>query len=329
MFSWYGSFSKLSTYERCNRAYFLKYIKEEPYNTPESELGKKVHSLLAEYLKNNIIIDESLTGFITNYVRHIKSYYNIVNDNIEKKLTFKVGEYDFVGYVDLILPNDISNTIIDWKTSWISDYTDSRQLLLYAYGLLQNDIPVNELKFVYLRTNEMVNVDMNMDNINSVVDWANKTAQEIADKTFMSIDDNNNSEYFPMTNSTHDCLVCPYKNICHSHINIDISSIADEVNMLEEQLKLKKDILRRYIQEFGEIQTNKGTWKFTDVTNWDFDIEKVYNKLVELNVNPLEYLSATATNLKKVLNENQLSEIGIPKKTVKLNFYKAKKAKAS
>lgn len=45
-----GSYSKLQLFERCQRAFYFKYVKNMEYTTPAMEFGKIIHEELAKFL---------------------------------------------------------------------------------------------------------------------------------------------------------------------------------------------------------------------------------------------------------------------------------------
>ena len=143
------SYSKLSMYEQCKYAFYLKYIVNDDKQYLDegnyyAESGSFVHEVLAKIYKKELSSDEAIDYFIDNYERSItyETYKNAMDSTfekcsnyftekkfewcskykklgIEKKVTFDIQGYKFICYIDLLLHNKKTDEIIlvDHKSS--------------------------------------------------------------------------------------------------------------------------------------------------------------------------------------------------------------------
>lgn len=143
------SYSKLSMYEQCKYAFYLKYIVNDNKQYLDegnyyAESGSFVHDTLAKVYNNEISSDEAIAYFINNYDNNIfhETYKNAMDStfekcsdyftekkfewcskyeiiDVEKKVNFIIDGYRFIGYIDLLLNDKKNNKIIlvDHKSS--------------------------------------------------------------------------------------------------------------------------------------------------------------------------------------------------------------------
>lgn len=317
--TWVGSYSKLALFEKCPRAYFYKYIQGLEYSTPALELGRKVHEGIAKFITTGEIIDE-VAEFLTHKVYSLKG---IPQEFVEKPVKFSVNGMQMEGVIDVI----VSGQIVDWKTNWVKN-SDPKQLLLYTYGARQEGLDVEKAVFHYLRYDEDVKIDLQEENIQKTLDWVKQILENIAECQ-LDYDLSGDIEAFSKTTNSAECLRCPYRNLCNNVSNVeDAVTLVREIEELEALLELKKEMLRGYIEEYGEIQTEANIWKLVAVNNWDFDVKKVYEYVRNLGKDPLEFLNCTFTSLKKLkLSEQELEKLGTKKITYRLTKTKSKEAR--
>jgi len=226
--------------------------------------------------------------------------------------------------IDVITPYEI----IDWKTNWVKN-ADPRQLILYHYGAKRVGLTGvgTKVYFHYLRYNEDVEVDVSTNTTATTLDWV-KAMYETISETQLEYDLTEDVDVFSKTDNPENCLTCPYKNICNGVNTIeDAVRLAKEIEELEATLELKKEMLRNYIEEFGDVATDTATWKLTTVNNWDFDVRKVFEYIQDLGKDPLQYLNCTLTNIKRLkLPEQELEKLGTKKITYRLTKVKNKEA---
>lgn len=141
----YYSISQINLFNDCPEKWYTAYvqkIKSPP--TPATELGTKVHSLIAndgriipEYNINatwskeedNEILKHALQ--IYNDTKDITEYYCAEAEK-EKEFKIQIGNSIMMGYIDLIKQQGDKITIIDWKTGRYEEKIF--QLLTYAWA---------------------------------------------------------------------------------------------------------------------------------------------------------------------------------------------------
>lgn len=312
---WNGSFSKLTLFERCPKAYYYKYIAGIEYTTPAMELGKRIHEGVAKFLTTGEYneFNEELKPFLNNRVRQLQPQ---PAELVERKFKFNLDGIVMDGVIDIIVEKE--GKIIDWKTSW-QKTADPRQLHLYYYFTNKEGFDVRKVAFHYLRFNEEKDLKLDEKQIQETLDWAKKTMEEISEKEFLFATTEDINE-FTQTEKIQDCLACPYKAICNNVKEVnDIVEFAKEIEELEAKLKLKKEMLKQYIDENGEVKTDNNVWKLTLVNEFDFDVKKVSDYIKSLGKDPLQYLNVTLTSLKKLkLTDEQLEKLGTKKISLRL-----------
>lgn len=143
------SHSRLTTFENCKYEFYLKYLvnNEQLYpqeNNYYAELGSFVHKILAMVFEGKLTPEEAAEYYVNNYESNIdyrtrkatmeKSFetcaeyfastdfdwlknYTVIA--VEQKLEFKVQDYDFIAYIDLLVKDikDGKMVVIDHKSS--------------------------------------------------------------------------------------------------------------------------------------------------------------------------------------------------------------------
>lgn len=319
--TWTGSYSKLSLFEKCPRAYYYRYIQGLEYSTPALELGKKVHEGIAKFLTTGEYSDE-IAEFITPRVRQKQG---IGTECVEKLIKFQIDDITIEAVIDLITPYEI----IDWKTNWVKN-AEPRQLILYHYGAKRVGLAGvgSKVFFHYLRYNEDEEVDISTNATAITLDWVKATYAAIFETQF-EYDITEDISVYNKTDNPKNCLTCPYRTVCNNvNTTEDAVKLAREIEELEALLELKKEMLRNYIEEYREVQTEANVWKLTTVNNWEFDVKKVFDYITTLGKDPLQYLNCTLTNLKKLkLSEQELEKLGTKKITYRLTKTKVKEAR--
>lgn len=155
------SYSAVKLYQTCPFAFYLKYI-EEQKEQPNAfaQHGSLVHSILERYFNGELLAFELADVFKEEYSTAVtehfpffnmyKAFYNKTLEylqnfdgiegeivGVEEKLETKFGDYNFVGYADLIMRDDSGIVLIDHKShSAFKNKAEReeyfRQLYLYA-----------------------------------------------------------------------------------------------------------------------------------------------------------------------------------------------------
>jgi len=176
------SFSRINAYLNCSYSYFLKYVKREKERESGiyGILGGIFHDILEDFYRGKSTYEEMIEnaenkilevnlmdlkfnkndaekneGIEKKYFACIKHFFaNHVPVEFkvlcEKFITIKIGNHYFQGYIDAIHKDGKDFIITDYKSSTI--YTgkkipkEGKQLMLYALGLHQQGIPVENIK---------------------------------------------------------------------------------------------------------------------------------------------------------------------------------------
>lgn len=167
------SYSRIKTFEECPYWFFLKYIKGF-HETDKffASYGSFMHKIIERYYKGELSKPEMLTTFLLNFrdeVRGIRPRESTVQKYIEdgceylrgfepfpynpvaveKHISFEIGGYNFVGFIDYLGERDGRLYIVDNKSGDLKPRSgrskptaydkklDSmlRQLYLYSVGV--------------------------------------------------------------------------------------------------------------------------------------------------------------------------------------------------
>ena len=158
--------SRISTFKKCPFLWYLTYVvKIERDSSEMTELGKIVHSIaqhMAEghqqsmakemALKENpsefTFKDEEIDYFISRLKYLVPSKDKILG--VEKHCVVPIDDFNELQiFADLIVLNNGKYEVWDWKTGRL--YSDPMQLKVYAWVLHKAGIPIDRVKFIYLR----------------------------------------------------------------------------------------------------------------------------------------------------------------------------------
>lgn len=225
------SFSRLQSYNQCPYAFKLRYIDcVEGEDNFYSQYGTFMHSILEKYAKDELSLfeisqyyEDNYTDNITydappnNYVDIQQSYYdkgldyldNIDLDldnfeilGIEKKCRFKVGNYDMVGYIDLLLKDKETGdiTVLDHKSGSVKfkkngevSSTEAKHILdfkrqLYLYSIAVIDeygVKPKFLKWNLFKDRNWLQFNFNDDEFEEAKQWVIDTIENIkSDEVF-------------------------------------------------------------------------------------------------------------------------------------------------
>ncbi|ABP68172.1 hypothetical protein Csac_2600 [Caldicellulosiruptor saccharolyticus DSM 8903] len=127
-----GSYSRLQLFEKCQKAFYYKYVKGIEYTTPAMEFGRIIHEELAKFLTTGVE-GENVKQFLTQKVKH---YAGVHPEYVEFELKFtSPAGTEYTAVIDLF--DNRTSKVLDWKTSWQKS-SDVKQLYLYANALKQN-----------------------------------------------------------------------------------------------------------------------------------------------------------------------------------------------
>lgn len=213
------SYSRLTSFENCPYAWYMRYIleeKEEP--TFYASYGSFIHRLLARYYSGELKKEEMPTAFLLGFSSEVQGerppqstvvkYIGAGRDYMEKfepfrfetrgveeEIHFDVNGADFVAFVDYIGERDGKLAIIDHKsrdlkprstrkTPTVKDQElDAmlRQLYLYAHAVKQKygEFP-SLLCFNCFKNGQLIEEPFRQDAYEETLDWVGKTIETIA-----------------------------------------------------------------------------------------------------------------------------------------------------
>lgn len=177
------SWSKYNTAKSDFYEFYLKYIAKIPEDRSDGIYGvsgNECHDILEQFYNKQINFEDMLPLYedkLENFniielkydrtndennkkiakkyeecIKHFFQYHQPIHKKValEKFILIKVGKFLFQGYIDFTHKEGIYFIITDWKTSTI--YTGKKidkekgQLLLYAEGLRQLGVPLENIK---------------------------------------------------------------------------------------------------------------------------------------------------------------------------------------
>ena len=205
------SYSRLRAYEDCGYGFFLNYIEEEEETKHfYAEYGSLIHRRLEQFYSGAITKEQALSMFMTGFVLDLpdevkpsiaENYYQQGKEylsslvmpkekivGVEERLNFKVGDYSFVGFVDLLLEDD-GLIIQDHKSHILRRGTEkqneefdsfTKQLYLYSAGIKQRygQLP-KKLRFNCFRNGTLLEEVFNKNKYKETIQWALDTIKKI------------------------------------------------------------------------------------------------------------------------------------------------------
>lgn len=95
--------------------------------------------------------------------------------------------------------------------------------------------------------------------------------------------------------------------------------MANEIERLEAVLKLMKAELKKFVDDYGAIETDSKVWDYYPSVSWNFDekgLKEMAQNIALEGLNPWELLTLSSTSLKKLgWNDDVLSQFGRKKET--------------
>ena len=355
------SCSRLKRYADCPAAFQYKYLYEMAEAPTEPLiLGKTVHTAIQLYLSGADIetaVDSAILqeaeipvdhGEVIRMVQH-PIVTGISGGQVEERLSIPLddeGLIQFQGYIDWYreLP-DGTVQLIDWKTNRSKyDPTDNHQLGLYSWYLskITGATEINA-ELVFLRYSYADACQAHIYTRNEMEEarkWALTLAEEIDDKVaeLNLLDGVESDNLFPATPGKA-CQYCSHASLCIKSVNVapvrvddrvDAERVAAEVIRLEAALSDMKDNLKAWAKDNGAISVGDSTFDFVSSISWNIGAEKLYELCAELydaGINAFEYLTLTASNLKKMgIDEERLATYGKKKISKTFRLVKAKEA---
>lgn len=229
----------------------MNYLQHEPdAGSAFTEVGLLMHTILEKYAKGELSlfdISEYYEEHFYDAVQHEfppskvdlrQKYYDdcleYLNDinlqlddyeilGVEKEVRFKVGKYNFIGYIDLLLKDKETGGIIvlDHKSANLKfkkngdiSKTDlehfksfKRQLYLYSKAVIEEyGVAPEKLTWNLFRLNKLYSIPWEQEGYNEALKWAKETIQTITQEEL----------WLPNTDGKYFC-----NNICGQRDNCD------------------------------------------------------------------------------------------------------------
>lgn len=220
------SFSRLNLFCQCKYAWYKKYIEQTTgigsYYTENGSLMHKIGELLA---KHELPLQDAPTYYIDHYEDICYQTKQSTMDNtfdkcldflcetdgidenkyeilgVEKEVHFKIGKYDFVGYIDLLLRNKETQEIIicDYKSAshflkkngevlksaekQFSEY--SKQMYLYSKPIFEEyGVFPSKICWIHFKDSGALTViDFNEDKYAMSLQWAEDVIRRMKKET--------------------------------------------------------------------------------------------------------------------------------------------------
>lgn len=212
------SYSRINSFKQCKYGFFLKYIKHcDSKNNFFAMYGTFMHTIIEKFLAKDLLKEELVSYYIENFTKVVtakppssKIYKNYFNSGlvylsnmsfpytnilgIEEKVDFSVGDYDFVGYVDVIAKDNEEIHIIDHKSKTLKSRSKRktptktdveldeylRQLYLYSIPIYNKykEYPT-KLNFNTFRNNSWIAEDFNLEKLEDTKKWVTNSIEEI------------------------------------------------------------------------------------------------------------------------------------------------------
>lgn len=216
------SYSRLTSFSDCPYKWYMHYVlDEEEQDMFYASYGSFIHKLIEgfyrgeirqEDLKMEFLLGFSgevrgerpsqdiVSGYIEKGVRYFENFTPFPYDMIavEKKINFKVGEQNFIGYIDFLGEKDGELYIVDnksrelkprskRKTPTVNDKTIDEMLKqLYLYSLEIKEeygrYP-KALCFNCFKSGTFIEEEFKEDELKRTVEWAEKTLNSLLDTT--------------------------------------------------------------------------------------------------------------------------------------------------
>jgi RecB family exonuclease len=331
------SWSKYNTYKNSPYEFFLKYIlkqKEDRKDGIYAVSGGVAHTILEKFyskeLKYENMLEEYENALFTfnmselkydrsdeeknekiakkyEYcLRHFFQNHNVINKkvDIERFMLINIDGFLFQAYIDFLFKDKKNFVITDWKTSTIYSGkkidSEKNQLVLYAEGLHQLGVPIENIKiqWAFLKY-----VTVQYPQANGEMKERNLSREEIGEKLSSNVkmwlkkadiySDDEIENFLDMLSTTNN-LECLPEDIKNKYIMkdcfVEIPFNQDEINSLKEDIKntiveISKKELEYFKTKdervFWEDITDAKSYYFANLSGYSANIHKPYKEYLD------------------------------------------------
>ena len=221
------SYSRVSSFDDCPNAWFLKYIKQKPeHEMFYSSFGKLVHNIIERFYRGELTEDDMLMEFlihledkvrgerpddkiVDNYINGVATYlsefrplpYKMID--VEKYVRFTVSDKPFVGIIDYIGMDGDDLCVVDnisgnlkprskrkYPTQKDMELDEKlRQLYLYSTAVKQEygKFP-SKLCFNCFRTGVLIEEPFVPEKYNETIEWVLNEIARIENENYFIAD---------------------------------------------------------------------------------------------------------------------------------------------
>ncbi|MGM8216846.1 PD-(D/E)XK nuclease family protein [Bacillaceae bacterium W0354] len=335
------SYSRLALFDRCERAFYHKYVEERPDPSGAPAIIGKIFHYAMElvvnegyepedavyasiYVHNGLpegeIADSLIYMVNRTYTRLLDYQDEFADVTTELHLFVETEHGKLQGYLDLVVDNPALDelTIADYKTTWQPfSAEESQQLKLYGWMYKQmrgGYVSSNyKGKLIFPRRSEFADSDVlfSDEELEAAYRWAVDIMSQIESKDIHNMDE------WEMTNERKKCEYCPYIGLCSSGFvnglpsdgepkdDLEAQAIGEYVRVQELAIKKMKDGLKNYAKDKGDITLRGGKWTFAKSDpSPKAPVELIKNYAEEHGFDLEEAFSVNTKTLKKWIEED-------------------------
>lgn len=203
--------------------------------------------------------------------------------------------------IDRLDLNATSVKITDYKTGF-GGKADAFQCNIYAYMVSKHYPNIQNFEVVihYVRTNWKETWRFSRDKL-SGIEFQIRAITE-------AIENDKNFKAKPGSRCSN-CMVafaCDRKASSIKTIEKikNAEKVAGDILALEAQIEAKKEMLKSWVQDNGEVSVNGEKFSFFPMETMKSDTRELSSALIKNNIEPWDYLKGDTTKIKKLCREN-------------------------
>ncbi len=339
------SYSRLDCYASCPLRYKLQYIAKQP--APPADpllLGGAAHDFFEAYgkhcLEAGVLTDlgawpalakAALKAQRQPLPEHLLEDYNDLAERfvnmqmfdakeivgIEMEVAFKAdwtkcGWFDkkvaFRAKMDLLRKIEDHATITDYKTGYKEGNPFQMETYAVSVFTLMPEVNKVDTEFAYIGSGHTANKTFEREDMPRLVDKLEEKCARVSEDT----------KFEPTPGDS--CRYCPYVSLCTAKpSNLltvkdakEARQVAEDLFVLEAQVAAKKDALKGWVAQHGDVETGSGRWGYSREERIKVVDMRAFASMLELKgIDPMAWLSITGTELKKLYKKNDGLEAAV------------------